>query len=239
MEPNLPSEEFLKAAAARARIRDRAEQARQEHRKNRFRWVVWGLALVLLAALASDMRNISRRLGHFQRTGTLARKGDAADLAAGLGGPRYADPSGLFSLVPPRNWMQVKKPVNGFFNVVFQGPYGMDMGIQVAATNGLTFDKLVDVLRQVERSLAADTHMDYAYVGPHRAVKRSVQLYKNKLLLLDFVTGDLEHHVQFSVPTALYDEYEPVFLRLMQTYEPGQLLPAPASPAVPELPAAP
>ena len=45
------------------------------------------------------------------------------------------------------------------------------------------------------------------------------------MLLLDFVTGDLAHHVQFSVPPELYDEYEPVFLRLMQTYEPGRILP--------------
>jgi hypothetical protein len=234
MDPRSPSDEFLQAAAARARIREKAEAGRQERRKNRFRWVFWGLALLLLGALISDMRNISRRLGHFQRTGTLARKGDAADLAGGLDGARYVDPSGLFSLVPPRNWVRMKKPAHSFFNVVFQGPNGMDMGIQVVATNGLTFDKLVEVLRQVERSLAADTHMDFAYVGSFRAVKRSVQLFKSKLLILDFVTGDLEHHVQFSVPSALYDEYEPVFLRLMQTYAPGQILPAQNAPVAPE-----
>ncbi len=40
----------------------------------------------------------------------------------------------------------------------------------------------------------ATTHMDYAYIGPYRAVKRSVQLFKTRVLLLDFVTGDLAHH---------------------------------------------
>jgi hypothetical protein len=50
------------------------------------------------------------------------------------------------------------------------------------------------------------------------------------VLLLDFITGDLSHHVQFSAPAHLYDEYEPIFLRLIQTYEPGQILPAPAIP---------
>jgi hypothetical protein len=64
-------------------------------------------------------------------------------------------------------------------------------------------------------------------VGPHRAVKRTVQLFRSKLLLLDFLTGDLAHHVQFSTPPELFDEYEPVFLRLMQTYEPGRILRAP------------
>ena len=124
-------------------------------------------------------------------------------------------------------------PVEGFFNVVFQGPHGMDMGVQVVVTNGLTFDQLVENLRRVERSLAADTHMDITYVGPHRAVKRSVQLFKSRVLMLDFLTGDLAHHVQFSVPAALYNEYEPVFLGLMQTYEAGRILPAPELPAPP------
>ena len=123
--------------------------------------------------------------------------------------------------------MKVDKPLDGFFNVAFQGPYGMDMGIQVAATNGLTFNGLIEKLRQREHDLSADTHMDFAYVGPYRAVKRTVQLYKTRLLILDFLTGDLEHHVQFSIPPNLYDEYEPVFLRLMQTYEPGRILQAP------------
>ena len=231
MDPHTPSGEFMKAAAARARNREKAEQRRAEERKNRIRWIVYLFALLLLAALIADLRNISRRLADFRRTGTVARKGDAADIAGGLAGARYADPSVWFSVVPPRNWVRVQKPVNSFFNVVFQGPYGMDMGVQVVATNGVDFDKLVDTLRRVERSLAADTHMDFAYVGPHRAVKRSVQLFKTKLLLLDFVTGDLAHHVQFSMPPALYDEYEPVFLRLMQTYEAGRILPGSPAPA--------
>ena len=233
MDPRTPSPEFMKAAAARATLRERAEQQRSETRKNRIRWAAWIVALLLLAALMADLRRIHRHLAEFQGTGAVSRDGDAQDIAGGLDGPRYVDPGGLFSLVPPRHWVRVAKPVNSFFNVVFQGPYGMDMSIQVVATNGVTFDKLVETLRQVERSLAADTHMDFAYVGPYRAVKRSAQLFKTKLLMLDFVTGDLSHHIQFSVPPSLYDEYEPVFLRLMQTYEPGQILPAQSSPTSP------
>ncbi len=230
MEPRPPSGDFLKESLARQRRRERDEKARQEQSKNRIRWVIWIFASILLVALIADLRHISRRMAERTRPGAVARKGDAADIAGGLSGDRYVDPSGLFSLVPPRHWMRVEKPVDEFFNVVFQGPYGMDMGIQVVATNGLTFDRLVENLRRVERSLAADTHMDFAYVGPHRAVKRSVQLFKSRLLLLDFLTGDLAHHVQFSAPPALYDEYEPVFLRLMQTYEPGRILSAPVPP---------
>ena len=105
----------------------------------------------------------------------------------------------------------------------------MDLAIQVVATNQ-TFAQLVDKLKKVERNLSADTHMGFADVGPHRAVKRSVQLFRSRVLLLDFLTGDLAHHVQFSAPPELYDAYEPVILRLLETYRPGRILAAPDVP---------
>jgi hypothetical protein len=226
MKSQRPDDGYLKAFAARARLRERGVEQRNEARKTRLRWAVWAFGLLLLIGLLADLRNISSRLGHFQRTGSESRQGDAADILAGLDGPRYEDPSGWFSLVPPRHWVRVPESPDSHFTVLFRGPYGMDMGIQVVATNGLTFDRLVENLRDVERRLAANLPMEFAYVGPHRAIKRSAQLFKSRILMLDFVTGHLAHHVQFSMPPALYDEYEPVFLRLMQTYEPGRILPA-------------
>ena len=226
----LPSGDDLKIAEAHQRRRRDAEKARQETVKNRIRWGVWALAVVLLVALMMDLRHLARRLGGSARGTPGPRKGDAADIAGGLDGPRYEDPSGFFSLVPPRHWVKAENPATGFFNVVFRGPYGMDMSIQATPAPGRTFEQLIGILRRRERQLAADTHMDFAYVGPYRAVKRSAQLFSNRVLMLDFMTGDLAHHVQFGVPPQLYDEYEPVFLRLMQTYEPGRLLTAPETP---------
>ena len=227
MAPRSPTKEELAAFRARAGLREREDRRRQDARKTRLRWTIWVFGLVLLAALAADVRHLAGRLGRFQRTGKESRKGDAADIAGGLEGPRYEDPAGRFSLVPPRHWVRVRPEAGSPFNVVFQGPYGMDMAIQAVVTNGLTFDGLVENLRRVERSLAANMPMEFAYVGPHRAAKRSVQLFRNRVLLLDFLTGDLSHHVQFSAPPELYDQYEPLILRLMQTYEPGRILPAP------------
>lgn len=227
MASRQPTPDELEAFRARARLRERAENQRQEARKNRFRWAFWVLGAVMLVALLADMRQISSRLVRFQRTGTEARKGDAADIAGGLDGERYVDASGLFSLVPPRHWVKLRRTPDSPFNVVFQGPYGMDMAIQVVITNDLTFERLVENLNRVERSLSANMPMEFAYVGPYRAIKRSAQLFQNKVLLLDFLTGNLAHHVQVSIPPELYDEYEPVFLRLMQTYTPGQIVPSP------------
>lgn len=234
MKSSLPSGEDMAAFAARRLRRQQEEKARRATAQNRLRWILLALAALLLVALAADFRHLSRRFGGRARGGSGSHKGDAADIAAGMDGPRYVDPSGLFSLVPPRNWVKVAKPgTGGFYNVVFQGPYGMDLCIQVLATNSPTFDGLIEQLRQVERNLSADTHMDITYVGPYRAVKRSVQLFRNRVLLLDFLTGDLAHHVQFSAPSDRYEQYEPLFLRVMQTYEVGRLLSVAEAPAAP------
>lgn len=222
--------EALAARRAQRRLDDKARRARLH---GRLRVVVLVFAGLALAALVADLRNFGRRAAARPAVASGPRPGAAADILAGLDDPRYEDPRGYFSFVPPRGWIRPAQPPAGFYDVVFQGPYNMDLAIQVVATNQ-TFNQLVDKLRDVERRLAADTHMDFAYVGPHRAVKRSARLFRSRVLMLDFLTGDLAHHVQFSTPPELYAEYEPVFLRLMETYRPGRILPAPdVAPAAP------
>lgn len=233
MKPVLPSGDDMAAFAARRQRREQGEKARRFTVQNRFRVVLLVFAALLLVALAADLRHVSRRIGARVRGQDVPRQGDAADIAAGLDGPRYVDPAGLFSFVPPRNWRKAESPAGGFYNAVFQGPYGMSLSIQVVATPGETFVDLIEKLRKIERNLSADTHMDFAYVGPHRAAKRSVQLFRSRALLLDFLTGDLSHHVQFSAPPELFDQYEPLILRLMETYEPGRILPVSEPPAAP------
>ncbi len=220
----------IRDADARAAARRRRENQHDDAARRRFRWGIWIVAAILLAALIVDLRYLSTRIERFQKTGTESRQGDAADIEAGMTGPRYTDPSGYFSLVPPRHWKLLKPSTDKFYNAVFRGPYDMEMSIQVVVTQGMTFEQLITELKQIERRLSADTHMDFAYVGPYRAIKRSAQLFQSKVLMLDFVTGNLAHHIQFSIPPQFYDEYEPVFLRLMQTYEPGRIIPEVTTP---------
>ena len=234
MPLRLPSDEELLASKHRAARAARTEEKRFAARRRLVRvGLVGGFATILLVALFVDMHHLTSRMDRFSKTGRESRRGDTACIAAGLDAPdaRYSDPSGLFSLVPPRGWVRVKKPVRGMFNAYFRGPYGMDMGIQAVENRGATFDSLVARLREIERNLAADTHMEIAFVGPHRAIRRTTPLFRTKVLYLDFVTGDIAHHIQFEAPPELFDEYEPVILRLMETYEPGTLLPPAAAPA--------
>ncbi|NLB65979.1 MAG: hypothetical protein GX803_05880 [Lentisphaerae bacterium] len=224
MAPRLPTPEELAAFQARARLRDRAEHQRLDARKTVMRLILFFGGFLVLVALIVDIRHYSGRFHRFQRTGTESRKGDAADILAGLDDPRYQDPGGLFSLVPPRHWVRVRPEPGSGFQTVFKGPHNMDMAIMVAVSNNATFDSLVADLRRIERQLSANMPMEITFIGPHRAIKRSAQLFKNKVLLIDFLTGNLAHHIQFSIPPELFDEYEPVFVQLLQTYEPGRII---------------
>lgn len=226
MKLRLPSADELKALEERAKARRSAREGPARRRRNVRTLILLGIAAVALVALAADLRGLNHRIARFQKTGGNHVQGDAADIAAGLGeeARRFDDPKGLFHVIPPRHWKKVDKTEKNFFGAYWRGPYGLDMGVQVTVTNGVTFDVLVDRLRKIERGMAAQTHIQMAYVGGHRAVKRTVQLYQTKLLIFDFMTGDLMHHVQFGIPTAMFDDYEETLTRVMDGYQPGRIL---------------
>lgn len=225
MKIRLPSKDELKALEERAEARRAAREGPRRRRRNVRSLVLLAVAAVALVALAADLRGLDRRVTRFKKTGTNHVQGDAADIAAGLGeeGRRYDDPKGLFHVIPPRHWTRIEKTERNFYNAYWRGPYGMDMGVRVTVTNGVDFAGLVDRLRKIEREMSAETHMEMAYVGEVKAVKRTVQMFQTKLLLFDFMTGDLMHHVQFDVPTAMFDEYEETLTRVMEGYQAGRI----------------
>lgn len=225
MSLRLPSGDDLKALEERAKARRAAREGPRRRRRNVRTLVLLAVAAVAVVALAADLHGLNRRVARFQKTRGNHVQGDAADIAAGLGeeARRYDDPKGLFHVIPPRHWVKVDKTERNFYNAYWRGPYGLDMGVRVTVTNGVDFSGLVERLRKIERDMSAETHMEMAYVGEVRAVKRTVQMFQTKLLLFDFMTGDLMHHVQFDVPTAMFDEYEETLTRVMEGYRAGRI----------------
>lgn len=217
----------LVRANAAARRRKRREARVAERNRSRVIWIFTILAVVVLAAIIADTSGVLSRLRAAQTPGGISTPGDAASILATLStAPRYRDPAGHFSVAVPPNWRVLRADPDSIFDAAFRGPYGLEMNIQCVATNGLTFEKLVGRLKTLEHSMAANSHIAVLKINDWKAAKRSLQLYKNKILMLDFVTGDLAHHLQFVIPPALYDEYEPVFIELVrQTYVPGTIIP--------------
>ena len=105
MDPDVSSGDSWAAASVRARRREQEEKIRRETVRNRFRAIFLLFAGLALAALVVDVRHLTRRVDARLRGREVPRGGDAADIAAGLDGPRYVDPAGRFSFVPPRHWV--------------------------------------------------------------------------------------------------------------------------------------
>jgi len=213
--------------AASALRRKRREERVSERNRSRLLWVFTVFAAVVLAAVIADSAGVVARLRAAQTPGGISVPGDAASILATLStAPRYHDPSGHFSVAVPPNWRALRPDPESIFDASFRGPYGLEMNIQCVVTNGLTFPDLLARLKKLERSMAANSHIAVMKINDWKTAKRSLQLYKNKILLLDFTTGDLAHHIQFVIPPALYDEYEPVFVELVRrTYRPGTIIP--------------
>ena len=100
---------------------------------SRLRFALLVFAALALVALLADLRNLGRGAAARPQAASGPRPGNAADVLAGLDDPRYEDPRGYFSVVPPRHWVRQAR-TTGFYDVVFQGPYGMDMAIQAVAS---------------------------------------------------------------------------------------------------------
>ena len=214
-------------AEAHALRRKRVEERLAARNRAILRYILLGLATLGLIALLADCQGIASRLRAAQAPGGVHTPGDAASIRASLAtAPRYTDPKGRFSVAVPPHWRRLRPDPESIFDASFRGPYGLEMNIQCVVTNGLTFDKLVGRLRALERSMSADSHIAVLRLNDWKVAKRTLQLYQNKILLLDFVTGDLAHEIQFVIPPVLFDEYEPVFLDLVRdTYRPGQIIP--------------
>lgn len=184
------------------------------------RLALYVFAIALLVALCVDLCQMLGRArrsskGLFPRFG-----GDPADLRRGLQeNTRYVDPRQRFSLVAPRGWQVARQPQEGEFDVVFLGPGGMDLSIQCVDAPDLTLLKLRDQLQLIEKRMEANTHLDVILLGEYKGFQRTCQLFRNKVTLVDFLHDGRAHHLQFSAPPALHDEYYPVMLDLLKTYK--------------------
>lgn len=232
-----PSRGALRAAEARERRRRAMEDRLHSRKHGVMRILLLLFAGICVVGLMIDFSRVLSKederntlWGRVRRLVGAAPVGLADDILPNLGkGYRYRDPTGFFSVEVPYGWWKREKKYSGFYNVVLVGPQEMDMSIHVVYQPGTTLAGLQKRLKEIEVKLEAQTHMEITFVGGRRMIKRTARLWRNKVLLLDFITGDLVHHVQFGVHPDLYDVYEPVFLKIMETYEPGQVLQIPTA----------
>jgi len=179
--------------------------------------VVLVFGLLVIVAVVADQRKMRTRLP----VSIPSLAAELQDILLGLGGPRYADPAGLFSVVVPAGWRTVTPPDSGSYNVVFYGPNGADMSIMATRVD---YDDLPSLFKDIEKSekqTSIRTDFEaYRFQG-RSAVRRTCKLHHARVLAIDFVENRVAHHILFTAPPDLFEKYEPVLLEVLNTYQPG------------------
>lgn len=237
-EIHAPNTTKTPAAGFRERQRREIEARAQNRRRDFIRIAILVFAALCLVALVADLRRLSAGQNNgdsawnrLRRSIGVSTRGLAPEIRENFGKvPRYTAKNGRFSVEPPAGWRPRAKAGLGMFDAAFDGPHSMDFCIQTTYFPGITEEKLWQKLLRIEHNMQANSHMAFSYIGKRRVITREARLFRNKVLFIDFITGDLMHHVQFSAPPEMYDEYKPLFLKIMESYEPGSVLPPQTAP---------
>jgi hypothetical protein len=186
-------------------------------------WKQWGglvllvFGVLIIVGLLIDMRTIHRRRA---KGSGLDVATDIQNVLLGLTGERVSDPRGFFTIVPPSGWKMSGYPDSHPFNVTFYGPHGVDINITASAVEYNDYNTLLKRIEQIEREIGMNTHIEPVTFLGRPAIKRTSNLHRSRVLVIDFVEHRVAHHLLCRIPHELFDKYEPVVMEVLNTYEP-------------------
>lgn len=134
---------------------------------------------------------------------------------------RYDDPKGHFTVVPPAGWRIQEYPDDVRGKVAFLAPVGkIDFRVLVNAVDFKTIDELITFCRNTEKRLGLTMKIEKFDFYGRPAVRRSFEIQGLRFLYVDFLIGKVDHNLAFGAPPSKYDQYLPIVLKSMETYEP-------------------
>lgn len=151
----------------------------------------------------------------------LAPVGWAQSQGSELADKRYTDPKGYFRVVPPAGWKIQEYPDDPRGKVAFLSPDGnIDLRVLVNAVDFGTIDELLEFCRSTEKRLGVPMKIETFDFHGRQAVRRSFEIRGQRFLYVDFLIGKVDHNLAYGSPPSKYEQYLPVILRSMETYEP-------------------
>jgi len=138
-----------------------------------------------------------------------------------LSDQRYTDPKGYFSIVPPSMWNIQEYPSDVRGKVAFQSSESnIDFRILVNSVDFDTFDQLLEFCQNMEKRIGIDMKIEqYDFYG-QLAVRRSFEIQGQRYLYIDFLLGQIDHNLAYGAPLSKFEQYLPIILKSMETYEP-------------------
>lgn len=138
-----------------------------------------------------------------------------------LSDKQYSDPKGYFRIVPPSGWRIHEYPQDPRGKVAFFGPKSnIDLRLLVNSVDFDTTDALVRFCKDIEKRIGINTNIKTITFGGRPAVERTFRFKGIKFYAVDFLIGKVDHNLQYSAPEHLFDKYQAIVMKSMETYEP-------------------
>ena len=194
----------------------RAARGKPADRSLPLKLVLLILVLLGIVALFVDISSLTRRRP--KASSKVAT--ELQDIMLGLGGERYTDASGLFSMVPPAGWQIVRRPDADPYNAVFWGPNGADMSVMATPVDYDDLPSLFKDIEKGERQPSIRTAFEAIKLQGRPAVRRTCKLHHIRVLAIDFVENRVAYHILCTAPPDLFEKYEPVLMEVIYTLRP-------------------
>ncbi len=182
-----------------------------------FRLALLGLGLLLILALLADLRNaMKRRQAELSQLKALERP---EALLLGIADRRYESPGGRFAITLPEPWIRWDGKRADPYTAVFRGPQNIEISVVVSELPHDRFDLLLAQIRGREQQLEVQMNIRTIEFQGRPAIERRSRLPRNSVYALDFMVGNIAHHIIVSIPREDFDRFLSPVLDILQTYE--------------------
>lgn len=147
---------------------------------------------------------------------------EAAANSEKLADQLYTDPKGYFRIAYPDGWEVQEYPDDSRGKVAFMCPddSSVNLRVLVNVVDYSSVERLLEELKTKESQLGVDTGIEEITFDGRPAIKRSFEIQGSRVLMLDFLVGNVAHNVMYSPPSGDSDSYLSVVKKAMETYQP-------------------
>ena len=132
---------------------------------------------------------------------------------------RYVDPKGYFKITPPLGWRIIEYPEEQRGKVGFITAKDADLRCLARGADFNSFEDLIKFVKDIEKQMGVNTNIQKISFLGRSAVQRNFFFKGVKLLMIDFMEGNIKHNLQYSAPKDKYDKYLAVATMSMNTYQ--------------------
>ena len=134
---------------------------------------------------------------------------------------RYVDPNNFFTIVPPAQWEIQKYPKEQRGKVAFlAATKRVELRVLAAAVDFDTIDELISGSKAIEERIGESTNIKKVTFNGRPAISRSFIFNGTKLLLYDFLVGNIHYNIQFGALPSDFPKFHSLAIKSMATYEP-------------------